>query len=355
MSYYKELKKIDFKEYNEMILKILWTEDITYCICWSWKKFNQCCKWGKLPPERLKDTKRKTCFFILKKEHENHLYEIQKLLDNEKCVIDSCNTKACHSHLYPENKIRKNNWNEVWGFCIDKNWGIFQKWKNASEIREKVWCSEHDKTLFKLTDNELFSKLWTNTKKDKYANELLNKNFGFKKVLESRRFRVLYTFWLYYFLKDWQIQAEKTLKGIKLSENYKEYTQCCKIFDSLEYFRIRNEKAPQLQYFYIKWDEECKCYGTFCLKAMGRIDYLIYLQPKNKKISAFIFKINKDIPSDYDSKIKNIVLKNGTLWLIWLLNEQLPWKSRYCYNPEKKLIFMSKIPKKVDYIIKKIL
>lgn len=349
---FKQLQEINIDVYHDIILNIIWVNNINYCFCWSWNNYTECCKWKTIAPHWLSDKIWKTCYYLYKRRDENHLREIEKHLNNTKCIIDWCYNKPCKSHLYPENIIRDNNWESIWAFEIDIFGRIRQIEKKPWEIWQRVRCSHHDNNLFKLTDTNTYSDSRSKRKKRLFWQELYNKIFWFEKTLQSRRLRVIYTLWLYESLHNNKEKLTNFITDLNFINDYLEYSYCCKEFDRSEFFRKKGETNPQLEYYCLSSNETFKCYGIFKLLYEKWIDYYIYLQPIEGKFMAHIFKLNRDIKTENDDKIIKIIRDKNVKGLLELLNNELPKDSKYYYKDDKKIVWMTRIKNDLYSIVR---
>ncbi len=243
----KELKFI--KEVQKSIINQIWIENLSYCFCGSWFRYEKCCKTNKVEDSWFMDAKFKQFLgenedIIIRKngvEKEKikpwlikWLYQqLESYWRLKTCIVPCCKNDTIFSHLIPKNFIKS----------LQKQWYKFKiKWTNnklwADSFAIKLWCQVHDWRLFKETDSvwdiaalvDIFDEENKDPNRAGHLWEFFLKTLSFK-------VKTLILDQMYWYL--WMLLStsqSKEFKGKILKrflDNYGRYNRILTYFDSL--------------------------------------------------------------------------------------------------------------------------
>lgn len=188
------------------VINFLWITYDSFCYCWSWKKYWDCCMKKAHEPwmteEEFNIPNRKNYGWVI----PPNIYtdSIFKLCN--KCII--CENPTIKSHTISSNWIRKSfNSNFISTVLPDKNWNMVLTKKpiNKASIIP-IRCEYHDNEIFKPIDNDI------NLKDNHHLNLLAYRALWREKQLLLVNNKISYTN-MYYHNTAWnQLQHSEYYK-----------------------------------------------------------------------------------------------------------------------------------------------
>lgn len=359
----EEVKLI--KELQKHIIKQIGIENISYCFCGSWLKYEECCKTNKIEDSWFMDDKFKQFLWekediVMRKDEDGKkkfkpwlikwLYqELEKYWRLKYgCIDPCCKNDAILSHLIPKNFIKtlQTEWYE---FQID--WIKKKLWADSFAI--KLWCESHDRELFNETDKiwdiadlfDTFDEKSKNPNRDRLLWEFFFKTSSFK-------VKTLILDQMYWFL--WMILSAPQSKEFKekifkkFSDNYSKYNTILAYFDSL--FVIDNwKKTISFQYLVgksgkvINIFDEWKIYYQSNIKLIWNTPLFINSMVKNWDWIYFIWittfhKLDQDWKEILEKIYEDIWKYKDTKdykWALDYFNELLKDENIYYLNMDK--------------------
>ena len=339
-------EKLDFKEFNDVLLQ-LFENGIDYCFCWSWKKYNECCKNGM--PSRItqkKVNKINEYLYVEEKFWKDLFYKKEKLLWDKKCLYPWCKEKSIDSHIFPKNFIKKNCWRRIWWFEFDDYWKIMQVHKTPWENTAKLWCNNHDRDLFNLTDKVLYSDIKKEKIKIKYQNELLYKLLWFYKKTYEKELKYWYLFCYNYFLL-WEMW-----RMVWIDHLYRYYNSACKNYYNQEKHFVNWNNNKNIEFHFLKWNETWKIFDLNSISNdKWELTYLIVFMPINGKSSAYIYKLNKNKKYRNEWYIRKCIKNWDTINLQLYLNNAISRKNKVIYLPTENRLIIPSAEDKMKLVI----
>jgi len=148
------------KEIIENIISKLWEDILEYCVCWSWKKYKDCC-WKNInifwnleyKNFDIKKSKQKNFNEILTNELSGFFWKdiVWNIWDKPKCIIDNCNNHSIESHLFSDSYLKNNKQNNKFKILKPLSLKEEQELQWSKSLKTHLFCLEHDKE-FNITD-----------------------------------------------------------------------------------------------------------------------------------------------------------------------------------------------------------
>lgn len=277
------------KETLQNIKIWLWNNILEYCYCWSWEKYNECCKnkesdfiniftdFISTINEKNKSPKNRTFYAYLWEKMTNNI-----------CIIPWCCNNNINSHLYPKSYLKK-NWEN---FAIS----FFNKTIHANNITTPLFCKKHDNDLFKISDN-------IDNFHDLLKNQIALENY-FKKILffkyKTFLIQIRYLLWKIYY---WCEESKKIFYEI-----YPLYNQICVLIDDMnKWKRIIYLFFPSMNYTFK--NPYNTIFSNICFTPSSNIPFWIISTKDNWWYSMWIcvyWNINNNASINILNKIKEI-------------------------------------------------